>query len=61
MLSLCCCMWTFSSCREKGLIFIAMQGLLILLWSVGSRHAGFGSYSMWAQYLWLPGSRTQAQ
>ena len=31
------------------------------LWSMCSRRAGFGSCSTWAQYLWLSGSRVQAQ
>ena len=34
---------------------------LLLLWSTGSRHAGFSSSSMQAQQLWLMGSRAQAQ
>ena len=31
------------------------------LWSTGSRRAGFSSCGMWAQQLWLTGSRAQAQ
>ena len=34
---------------------------LLLLWSTGSRHAGFSSCGMWAQQLWLAGCRAQAQ
>ena len=34
---------------------------LLLLQSMGSRHAGFSSCGMWAQQLWLTGSRAQAQ
>ena len=34
---------------------------LLLLRSTGSRHAGFSSCGMWAQQLWLAGSRAQAQ
>ena len=34
---------------------------LLLLWSMGSRHVGFSSCGMKAQYLWLTGSRAQAQ
>ena len=34
---------------------------LLLLWSMGSRHAGFSSCGTWAQQLWLTGSRAQAQ
>ena len=40
-LGLCCCAWAFSSCSERGLLFIAACGLLIavasLVGSVGSR------------------------
>ena len=41
-LSLCCIVLAFSSCGERGLLFIAVCGLL-LLWSMGCRHAGFSS------------------
>ena len=34
---------------------------LLLLWSTGSKHAGFSSCGMQAQQLWLTGSRAQAQ
>ena len=34
---------------------------LLLLWSMGSRCAGFSSCGTWAQQLWLMGSRAQAQ
>ena len=34
---------------------------LLLLWSMGSRHAGFSSCGTWAQQLWLASSRVQAQ
>ena len=34
---------------------------LLLLWSTGWRHVGFGSCGMRAQQLWLVGSRVQAQ
>ena len=34
---------------------------LLLLWSMGSRRAGFSSCSTRAQQLWLAGSRAQAQ
>ena len=46
-LGLCCCARAFSSCGEWGLLFVAVRGLLIawilLLRSMGSRHAGFSS------------------
>ena len=34
---------------------------LLLLRSMGSRHVGFSSCGLWAQQLWLLGSRAQAQ
>ena len=34
---------------------------LLLLWSTGSRRAGFSSCGTWAQQLWLAVSRAQAQ
>ena len=34
MLSLHCCTWAFSSCRECGLLFVAMCGLLIAVASL---------------------------
>ena len=34
---------------------------LLLFWSMGSRRAGFSSCGLWAQQLWLAGSRAQAQ
>ena len=34
---------------------------LLLLWSKDSRREGFSSCGTWAQYLWLLGSRAQAQ
>ena len=30
-LGLCCCVWAFSSCRERGLLFVAVRGLLIVV------------------------------
>ena len=63
-LGLRCCMRAFSSCVKRGLLFIAVCGLLIavasLLRSTGSRCAGFSSCGTWAQQLWLAGSRAQA-
>ena len=34
---------------------------LLLLYSTGSRHAGFSSCGAWTQQLWLTGTRVQAQ
>ena len=66
VLGLCCCIRTFSSCGERGLLFIAMCGLLIAVASLvaehtGSRCAGFSSCGTRAQQLWLVDSRAQAQ
>ena len=38
VLGLCCCSWTFSSCREQGLLFIAVRGLLIAVASLVAEH-----------------------
>ena len=48
-LGLCCFAWTFSSCWERGLLFVwstdfSLQWLL-LLWSTDSRLVGFSSCS----------------
>ena len=39
VLGLRCCVWAFSSCSERGLLFIAVRGLLIV---VGSLVAEYG-------------------
>ena len=31
MLGLCCCMWVFSSCSERALLFIVVCRLLVTL------------------------------
>ena len=50
---LCCCAWAFSSCGERGLLFVVVHGLLIAVASLvaeqGSRRAGFSSCSIQAQ------------
>ena len=47
-----CCVWAFSSCGERGLLFVAVHGLLIavgsLVQSMGSRHMDFSSCGAWA-------------
>ena len=47
------CVRAFSSCGERGLLFVAVHGLLVewllLLRSTGSRRAGFSSCSTRAQ------------
>ena len=64
VLGLHCCARAFSSCGERGLLFVAVHMFslrwLLLLWRTGSRHAGFSSCGMQAQQLWLAGSRAQA-
>ena len=51
-LGLCCCTRAFSSCGERGLLFVVVRGFslrwLLLLWSTGSRHTGFSSCGSWA-------------
>ena len=64
--------WVFVAAR--GLSLVAVSGgysslwclgfslrSLLLLQSRGSRHAGFSSCGTRAQWLWLAGSRAQAQ
>ena len=38
VLGLVCCMRTFSSCCERGLLFIVMRGLLIAVASLVAEH-----------------------
>ena len=57
-LGLRCCVRVFSSCGERGLLFAAVRGLLIVLASLVVEHR------LWArglQQLWLVGSRGQGQ
>ena len=55
MLGLRCCEQTFSSCSKRGLLFIAVHGLLTAVASLagntGSRHTGFSSFNAWALLL----------
>ena len=37
-LGLHCCAWAFSSCNERGLLFIAVRGLLIAVASLVAKH-----------------------
>ena len=50
---------------SRGYFSLRCAGLslpwLLLFWSTGSRRMGFSSCGTWAQYLWLAGSRAQAQ
>ena len=66
-----CCAWAFSSCIKRGLLFVAVRGLLIavaslvavrgLLIAVASIVAEHGLQVRGLQQLWLAGSRVQAQ
>ena len=37
-LGLCCCAWAFSSCGERGLLFVAVRGLLVAVASLVAEH-----------------------
>ena len=37
-LGLLCCAWAFSSCRERGLLFVVVRGLLIVVASLVAEH-----------------------
>ena len=37
-LGLRCCAWAFSSCGERGLLFLAVRGLLIVVASLVAEH-----------------------
>ena len=37
-LGLCCCMWAFSSCGERELLFLAVRELLIVVASPVAEH-----------------------
>ena len=37
-LGVCCCARAFSSCRERGLLFVALHGLLIAVASLVAEH-----------------------
>ena len=38
VLGLRCCVWAFSSCHERGLLFVAVRGLLIAVASLVAEH-----------------------
>ena len=52
-LGLRCCAWAFSTCGERGLLFVAVHGLLIAVASVVSEH---GLQARGLQQLWCAGS-----
>ena len=37
-LGLRCCVWAFSSCCERGLLFVVVRGLLIVVASLAAEH-----------------------
>ena len=47
-----CCTRNFSSCGERGLFFIALQRLLIVVASLVAEHEFLGA---WAQQFWPTG------
>ena len=38
VLGLCCCAWAFLSCGERGLLFIVVHGLLIVVAPLIAEH-----------------------
>ena len=38
VLGLCCCAWAFSSCSERGLLFVAVRRLFIVVASLVAEH-----------------------
>ena len=57
-LGLCCCARAFSSCGERGLLFVAVRRVLIAVSSLVVEH-GLQTYRL--QQFWLEGSRAQPQ
>ena len=37
-LGVCCCVWAFSSCGERGLLYVAVRGHLIAVASLVVEH-----------------------
>ena len=58
VLDLRCCTRAFSSCGERGLLFVVVHGLLIAVASLVAEHR-LQAHRL--QQLWLAGSRAQAQ
>ena len=52
-LGLCCCAWAFSSCSERGPLFVAVRRLLIEVASLVAEH---GLQACGLQQLWYMGS-----
>ena len=57
-LGLCCCLRALSSCCERGLLFVVVSRLLIVVASLVAEH---GLQARGLQQLWHAGSRAQAQ
>ena len=38
VLGLCCCAWAFSSCGERGLLFVVVRRLLTVVASLVAEH-----------------------
>ena len=53
VLGLCCCTCAFSSCGERGLLFVAVRGLLIVVASLVVEH---GLQARGLRQLWHMGS-----
>ena len=53
VLGLRCCAWAFSSCGERGLLFVVVRRLLLAVASLVAEHglwrAGFSSCGTWAR------------
>ena len=43
LLGLCCCSWLSSHCGERGLLFLALRGLLFAAASLTVEHRHMGS------------------
>ena len=65
MLGLCCCAGFSLVVMRGGYSLVVMKGLLIVVTSCcgvqALGHTSFSSCGTWAQELWFPGSRAQAQ
>ena len=57
-LGLRCCAWAFSSCSERGMLFVVVRRLPVAVASLVAEH---GLQACRLQQLWLAGSRVQAQ
>ena len=51
VLGLCCCAWPFSSCGERGLLFLVVLGFLIVVASFPC--CGAQALGTWLHQLWL--------